>query len=50
MAAHILKQHQFNSLAKLRGWRYRLLGAYYKVYDAEIASLPLPAHNLTAEY
>jgi hypothetical protein len=50
MAAHILKQHQFNSLAKLRGWRYRLLGAYDKGYDSEIASLPLPAHDLTAEY
>ncbi len=50
LAAHILKQHQFNSLAKLRGWRYRLLGAYDKGYDSEIASLPLPAHGLTAEY
>ena len=50
MVAHILKQHQFNSLAKLRGWRYRLLGAYDKGYDSEIASLPLPAHSLTAEY
>jgi len=50
MAAHILKQHQFNSLAKLRGWRYHLLGAYDKGYDSETASLPLPAHDLTAEY
>ncbi|WP_161787212.1 DUF4132 domain-containing protein [Hymenobacter sp. IS2118] len=50
MAAHILKQHQFNSLAKLRGWRYRLLGAYDKGYDSEIASLPLPAAGLTAEF
>jgi hypothetical protein len=50
MAAHILKQHQFNSLAKLRGWRYRLLGAYDKGYDSETASLALPAHGLTAEY
>ncbi|MBF9239541.1 DUF4132 domain-containing protein [Hymenobacter sp. BT683] len=50
MAAHLLKQHQFNSLAKLRGWRYRLLGAYDKGYDSEIASLSLPAHDLTAEY
>ncbi|MBF9219818.1 DUF4132 domain-containing protein [Hymenobacter ruricola] len=50
MAAHILKQHQFNSLAKLRGWRYRLLGAYDKGYDSEIATLPLPTHHLTAEY
>ncbi|WP_324679166.1 DUF4132 domain-containing protein [Hymenobacter sp. GOD-10R] len=50
MAAHILKQHQFNSLAKLRGWRYSLLGAYDKGYDSEIASLALPSHNLQAEY
>jgi len=50
MAAHILKQHQFNSLAKLRGWRYSLLGAYDKGYESEIASLPLPTHNLQAEY
>ncbi|QNH63074.1 DUF4132 domain-containing protein [Hymenobacter sediminicola] len=50
MAAHILKQHQFNSLAKLRGWRYRLLGAYDKGYDSETASLPLPTHDLTAEF
>ncbi|MGI4737713.1 MAG: DUF4132 domain-containing protein [Janthinobacterium lividum] len=50
MAAHILKQHQFNSLAKLRGWRYRLLGAYDKGYESEVASLLLPAHGLTAEY
>ncbi|MET4108355.1 DUF4132 domain-containing protein [Hymenobacter sp. UYP22] len=50
MAAHILKQHQFNSLAKLRGWRYRLLGAYDKGYDSETASLPLPIHDLTAEF
>ena len=32
MAAHILKQHQFNSLAKIRGWKYSLLGAYDKGY------------------
>ncbi|MCR5890003.1 DUF4132 domain-containing protein [Hymenobacter sp. J193] len=50
MAAHLLKQHQFNSLAKLRGWRYSLLGAYDKGYDSETARLPLPAHNLTAEF
>ncbi|WP_161599491.1 DUF4132 domain-containing protein [Hymenobacter nivis] len=50
MAAHVLKQHQFNSLAKLRGWRYSLLGAYDKGYDTETASLALPAHGLTAEF
>jgi len=50
MAAHILKQHQFNSLAKLRGWRYSLLGAYDKGYDSETATLYLPAHDLQAEF
>ena len=50
MAAHVLKQHQFNSLAKLRGWRYSLLGAYDKGYESDMASLTLPAHNLTAEF
>lgn len=50
MAAHVLKQHQFSSLAKLRGWKYSLLGAYDKGYDTETASLPLPAHGLRAEF
>ena len=50
MAAHVLKQHQFSSLAKLRGWQYRLLGAYDKGYESETASLPLPAHGLRAEF
>ena len=50
MAAHILKQHQFNSLAKLRGWRYRLMGGYDKGYESDAATLPLPAHGLKAEY
>jgi hypothetical protein len=50
MAAHILKQHQFNSLAKLRGWKYSLLGAYDKGYDSEAATLALPVHGLQAEF
>lgn len=50
MAAHILKQHQFNSLAALRGWKYSLLGAYDDGRNGEIASKPIPAHKLTAQY
>jgi hypothetical protein len=50
MAAHVLKQHQFNSLAKLRGWKYSLLGAYDKGYESDRATLPLPAHSLRAEF
>ena len=50
MAAHVLKQHQFSSLAKLRGWKYRLLGAYDKGYESETATLALPLHGLQAEF
>ncbi|MBJ6142721.1 DUF4132 domain-containing protein [Hymenobacter sp. BT559] len=50
MAAHILKQHQFNFLAKLRGWKYSLLGAYDKGYESDKATLALPAQQLQAEF
>ncbi|WP_223649766.1 DUF4132 domain-containing protein [Hymenobacter psoromatis] len=49
MAAHILKQHQFSTLAKMRGWRYSLMGAYDKGYESDQASLALPG-GLRAEY
>ncbi|WP_086481911.1 DUF4132 domain-containing protein [Oceanospirillum sanctuarii] len=50
MAAHILKQHQFNSLSALRGWKYSLLGSYDDGRDGEIASKPLPAYNMQAQF
>lgn len=50
MAAHILKQHQFNALAGLRNWKYSLLGAYDDGRDDEVASLDLPKHKLKAEF
>jgi hypothetical protein len=50
MAAHILKQHQFNSLAALRGWKYSLLGAYDDGRDNEIAKKPLPEYGLMAQF
>ncbi len=50
MAAHMLKQHQFNSLAKGRGWKYALLGAYDDGREGELASLHLPEFGLRAEY
>jgi Domain of unknown function (DUF4132) len=49
MAAHILKQHQFNSLAKGRGWRYSLLGAW-DGGDIGIAECVLAEYDLIAEY
>ncbi|RYZ54604.1 MAG: DUF4132 domain-containing protein [Sphingobacteriales bacterium] len=50
MAAHVLKQHQFNSLAKARGWRYTLMGAFDNGVMNETASLSIPEYNLKAEY
>ncbi len=50
MAAHILKQHQFNSLAKARGWKYSLLGAYDKGHSNEKAELYLPEKKIRAEF
>ncbi len=50
MAAHILKQHQFNTLAGIRGWKYSLLGSYDDGRDSETARIPLPAHNIVCEY
>lgn len=50
MAAHILKQHQFNALAALRGWKYSLMGAFDNGIDSEMATLNLNAHNLEAQF
>lgn len=50
MAAHILKQHQFNSLAAVRGWKFQLMGAYDDGRDNEIARKVIPEHSLTAQF
>ena len=50
MAAHILKQHQFNALAGLRGWKYSLMGAYDDGRDNETAIIQIPAYGLSAEF
>jgi hypothetical protein len=50
MAAHILKQHQFNALAKLRGWKYALMGWYDDGRYDETASIYLPEYGITAEF
>ncbi len=49
MAAHILKQHQFSSLAKGRGWTYSLLGAW-DGGDVGIAELVLKSHGIYAQF
>jgi hypothetical protein len=50
MAAHVLKQHQFNMLAKTRGWKYSLLGAYDNGIENGMAEIILPEHELKAQY
>lgn len=46
-AAHILKQHQLNALARGRGWRYRLQGDFDGQNNP---TLDLGALDLTVEY
>lgn len=49
MASHILKQHQYVTLAKGRNWNAKLLGAWDDGYDY-MPSLELPEYKLRAEY
>ncbi len=48
-AAHILKQHQYMTLAKMRGWKGSLGGAWDGGDDAHV-TLDLPEYNLCAEF
>lgn len=50
MAAHILKQHQFNALTSVRGWKYTLMGAFDNGVDAEMATIKMNKHDITAQY
>ena len=49
MAAHILKQHQFNALAKLRGWQYTMMGMFDHGSDG-ICRKELTQAGLIAEF
>lgn len=50
MASHILKQHQFNALAKIRNWKYSLMGCFDNGVDSELASKAIPAYELYSEF
>ena len=50
MAAHLLKQHQFNALAGIRGWKYSLLGAFDNGMDGTKATIDIKAHHMKAEF
>ncbi|WNJ18314.1 DUF4132 domain-containing protein [Pontibacter sp. G13] len=50
MAAHILKQHQFSSLAMLRDWKYSLMGAYDDGRYHEVCSKFVAEYGIRAEF
>lgn len=50
MAAHLLKQHQFNALAAVRGWKYKLMGAFDNGIDAEMATIKIKPHEIEAQF
>lgn len=49
MASHILKQHQYVTLAKGRNWKARLIGAW-DGGDQDTATLDMPDFNIKVEY
>ena len=46
-AAHILRQHQFAALCKIRNWQYKLKGQWA---NDSIPTVMIPAWNMTAEF
>jgi hypothetical protein len=49
MAAHILKQHQFNALTSVRGWKYTLMGAFDGGYN-EMTTKQIKAYGIQAQF
>lgn len=49
MASHILKQHQYVTLAKGRNWKARLIGSW-DGGDQDTATLDMPEYNIRVEY
>ena len=49
MASHILKQHQYVTLAKGRNWKANLIGAW-DGGDQDTAQLQLPEYKIKVEY
>ncbi|NTS76226.1 DUF4132 domain-containing protein [Catenovulum sp. SM1970] len=50
MAAHIIKQQQFKSLAVSRRWNYQLMGAFDDGVRSQIAEKFIATHNITAQF
>lgn len=50
MAAHLIKQVQFNFLTSLYGWQYSVLTANDDGRENSIAQIQLPVHKIKCEY
>lgn len=50
MAAHIIKQHQFNALTAVRGWKYTIMGAFDNRVDSGLATVPVQSLGLEAQF
>ncbi len=46
-AAHILRQHQFAALCKIRNWQYKMKGQWA---NDSIPTISIPAWDMTAEF
>ncbi len=49
MTSHIVKQHQFKTLAALRGWKYSLLGSYDNGRKEDVAEKSFPEWGVIAQ-
>ena len=47
-AAHVIRQHQFASLCRERGWQYRLMGSGFDGHN--VPTLEVPRRSIKAEF
>jgi hypothetical protein len=47
-AAHVIRQHQFASLCRERGWQYRLMGSGFDGHN--VPTLEVPRRSMQAEF
>lgn len=47
-AAHVIRQHQFASLCRERGWQYRLMGSGFDGHN--VPTLDVPRRSVKAEF
>jgi len=47
-AAHVIRQHQFASLCRERGWQYRLMGSGFDGHN--VPTIEIPRRSMKAEF